>query len=43
MNQLFGLQHRGVWNDVLINLHACYCTLFANIEQKLPFLFAGIK
>ena len=27
----------------MINLHACYCALFADIEQKLPFLFAGIK
>ena len=27
----------------MINLHACYCALFADIEQKSPFLFAGIK
>jgi len=27
----------------MINLHACYCVLFADIEQKSPFLFAGIK
>ena len=27
----------------MINLHACYCALFADTEQKSPFLFAGIK
>jgi len=24
-------------------ISAYYCALFADIEQKLPFLFAGIK
>ena len=31
------------YKTTMINLHACYCALFADIEQKSPFLFAGIK
>jgi len=42
MEQKFGINSI-VYKTTMINLHACYCALFADIEQKSPFLFAGIK
>jgi len=42
MEQKFG-KNSIFYKTTMINLHACYCALFADIEQKSPFLFADIK